>query len=254
MVSIRPIGPRSFSTPVPAGSTSSSAIPTSSAHPTPPFYHRSDDSAPRPAPPRCPCASLPLHRRTNAPASSRRRRSAADRNSRVPRTCRFQRRHHASHRTGTPRRVPSSASHQCARLPAHPSRRPDGHGPERGAAVSATRLTKTEGATVTSSNVHAAAAAPPRTTAGSGVPSRAAVVAIGAHPGAQLVAQVTSRKSGVMWDRAVDIGLFVYPITFTLRDVVHQVAGRSAARTLIVTCAGLTLFLPAYLGWTASVE
>src|SRR5690606_26344078 len=141
-------------------------------------------------------------------------------------------------RPRTPQRVPSSASHQCARLPAHPSRRHDGHGPERGAAVSATRLTKTEGATVTSSNVHAAAAAPPRTTAGSGVPSRIAVVAIGAYAGAQLVAQVTSLKIGVVWDRAVDMGTFVYPITFTLRDVVHKVAGWSVARTLIVTCAG----------------
>lgn len=120
--------------------------------------------------------------------------------------------------------------------------------------MSATRLTKTEGATATSSNVHAAAAAPPRTTAGSGVPSRIAVVAIGAYAGAQLVAQVTSLKIGVVWDRAVDMGTFVYPITFTLRDVVHKVAGRSAARTLIVTCAGLNLFLAAYLGWTASVE
>jgi len=36
--------------------------------------------------------------------------------------------------------------------------------------------------------------------------------------------------------------------------VVHKVAGRHAARTLILTCAGVNLFLAAYLGWTASVE
>ena len=84
--------------------------------------------------------------------------------------------------------------------------------------------------------------------------SRTAVVAIGAYAGAQVIAQVTSLKIGIVGGQAVDMGTFVYPITFTLRDVVHKVAGRRAARTLILTCAGVNLFLAAYLGWTASVE
>ncbi len=83
---------------------------------------------------------------------------------------------------------------------------------------------------------------------------RAAVVAIGAYAGAQVIAQVTSLKIGRVWGQGVDMGTFVYPLTFTLRDVVHKVAGRAAARTLIFTCAGVNLFLAAYLGWTASVE
>lgn len=83
---------------------------------------------------------------------------------------------------------------------------------------------------------------------------RAAIVAIGAYAGAQVIAQVTSLKIGIVGGQAVDMGTFVYPITFTLRDVVHKVAGRSAARTLIVTTAGVNLFLAAYLAWTASVE
>ncbi|WCO65830.1 queuosine precursor transporter [Iamia majanohamensis] len=100
-----------------------------------------------------------------------------------------------------------------------------------------------------------AAPAPDRTgTSAPVVVSRAAVIAIGAYAGAQVIAQVTSLKIGVVLGRGVDMGTFVYPITFTLRDVVHKVAGRSAARTLILTCAGVNLFLAAYLGWTASVE
>jgi len=83
---------------------------------------------------------------------------------------------------------------------------------------------------------------------------RVAVVAIAAYAGAQVIAQVTSLKIGVVGGRAVDMGTFVYPITFTLRDVVHKVVGRSATRVLILTCAGVNLFLAAYLGWTASVE
>ncbi|MBA3282532.1 MAG: queuosine precursor transporter [Acidimicrobiia bacterium] len=84
--------------------------------------------------------------------------------------------------------------------------------------------------------------------------SRGAVIAIAAYAGAQVIAQVTSLKIGVVADRAVDMGTFVYPITFTLRDVVHKVAGRAAARALIITCAVVNLFLAAYLQWTASVE
>lgn len=84
--------------------------------------------------------------------------------------------------------------------------------------------------------------------------SRVAVVAIGAYAGAQVIAQVTSLKIGRVWGESVDMGTFVYPITFTLRDVVHKVAGRRAARTLILTCAGVNVFLAAYLGWTANVE
>ena len=95
---------------------------------------------------------------------------------------------------------------------------------------------------------------PPAVATPSPVVPRVAIVAIGAYAGAQVIAQVTSLKIGVVWDQAVDMGTFVYPITFTLRDVVHKVVGRHAARTLILTCAAVNLFLAAYLGWTASVE
>ena len=50
------------------------------------------------------------------------------------------------------------------------------------------------------------------------------------------------------------MGTFVYPITFTLRDVVHKVLGRHLARTLIVATAGVNLFLAAYLLFTDQVE
>lgn len=83
--------------------------------------------------------------------------------------------------------------------------------------------------------------------------SRVAVVAVAAYVGAQLVADVTSLKIGVVAGRAVDMGTFVYPVTFTVRDVVHKVLGRSAARTLVVAAAGVNLAMAAYLTWTAGV-
>jgi queuosine precursor transporter len=83
---------------------------------------------------------------------------------------------------------------------------------------------------------------------------RIAVVAVAAYAGAQVVSDVASLKIGVVAGRAVDMGTFIYPITFTLRDMVHKVLGRTAARTLIVTCAGINLAMSAYLAWAASVD
>jgi hypothetical protein len=64
-------------------------------------------------------------------------------------------------------------------------------------------------------------------------------------------ADVTSLKIGTFADRAVDMGPFVYPITFTLRDVVHKALGKRAARTLIVTAALVNVFMALYLQWAA---
>ena len=83
--------------------------------------------------------------------------------------------------------------------------------------------------------------------------SRLAVAAVGAYVGAQVIADITSVKIGSTFGRAVDMGTFVYPITFTLRDVVHKALGRRAARTLIVTAAVVNLFMALYLQWAARV-
>jgi queuosine precursor transporter len=81
--------------------------------------------------------------------------------------------------------------------------------------------------------------------------TRVAVAAVGAYVGAQVIADVTSLKIGTFADRAVDMGTFIYPITFTLRDVVHKALGRRAARVLVLTAAGVNLFMAFYLQWAA---
>jgi len=83
--------------------------------------------------------------------------------------------------------------------------------------------------------------------------TKVAIIAVAAYAGAQVIADVSSLKIGVVAGRAVDMGTFIYPITFTLRDIVHKVLGRSAARTLIITCGGVNLFMGAYFAFTASV-
>ncbi len=81
--------------------------------------------------------------------------------------------------------------------------------------------------------------------------SRIAIAAVGAYVGAQVIADVTSLKIGDVAGQSVDMGTFVYPITFTLRDVVHKALGKRAARALILTAAAVNVFMAFYLQWAA---
>lgn len=81
--------------------------------------------------------------------------------------------------------------------------------------------------------------------------TRIGVAAVGAYVGAQVIADITSLKIGTFTGRAVDMGTFIYPITFTLRDVVHKALGKRAARTLVITAAVVNVVMALYLQWAA---
>lgn len=83
--------------------------------------------------------------------------------------------------------------------------------------------------------------------------SRLAVVVTAAYMGAQMIADIASLKIGVVLGLAVDMGTFIYPITFTLRDVVHKVMGKRNAQTLIVAAAAINLTMAVYLALAARV-
>jgi uncharacterized integral membrane protein (TIGR00697 family) len=76
---------------------------------------------------------------------------------------------------------------------------------------------------------------------------------VAAYIAAQMLADIASLKIGVVAGYAVDMGTFIYPVTFTLRDVVHKVLGRDNARLLIVLAAAINLLMALYLMWAASV-
>ncbi len=82
---------------------------------------------------------------------------------------------------------------------------------------------------------------------------RIAVIIVAAYAGAQMLADISSLKIAIIAGLAVDMGTFIYPITFTLRDMVHKVLGKRNAQTLIITAAVINVFMAAYLAWTASV-
>jgi len=80
-----------------------------------------------------------------------------------------------------------------------------------------------------------------------------AVIVVSAYIAAQMLADIASLKLGVVAGLTVDMGTFIYPITFTLRDVVHKVLGKRNTRILIITAGVVNLFMALYLMWSASV-
>lgn len=83
--------------------------------------------------------------------------------------------------------------------------------------------------------------------------SKAAVVVVAAYIAAQMMADIASLKIGVVAGLAVDMGTFVYPVTFTLRDLVHKTLGKRNAQVLIVAAAVVNLAMVLYLMWSAAV-
>ncbi len=82
---------------------------------------------------------------------------------------------------------------------------------------------------------------------------RSAVLVVSAYIAAQMLADIASLKIGVVAGLAVDMGTFIYPLTFTLRDLVHKVLGKRNAQTLVIAAGAINLFMALYLMWSASV-
>jgi hypothetical protein len=77
----------------------------------------------------------------------------------------------------------------------------------------------------------------------------AGILTIAAYIGAQMIADIGSLKIAWVAGFSVDGGTFVYPLTFTLRDMVHKLLGRKAARVLIVAAAGINLVMAGYFAF-----
>ncbi|MEZ5372772.1 MAG: queuosine precursor transporter [Microthrixaceae bacterium] len=73
----------------------------------------------------------------------------------------------------------------------------------------------------------------------------------GAYVASSLMANVMSVRILSLGGWAVDAGTLTYPLTFTLRDVVHKVGGTAVARTTVVATAGFNVLLAIGL-WAAA--
>ncbi len=79
----------------------------------------------------------------------------------------------------------------------------------------------------------------------------------GIYIAAQILSDIASLRIIDFAGYAVDAGTLIYPITFTVRDLIHKVAGKTAARTMIFLAALTNLFMAGFFlvvaRWPADV-
>jgi uncharacterized integral membrane protein (TIGR00697 family) len=82
---------------------------------------------------------------------------------------------------------------------------------------------------------------------------RALLIVGGAYVAAQMLADIASLRIISFAGYAVDAGTLIYPFTFTLRDLVHKIGDKAAARTLIAVAAVINLGMAAFFGLVGSL-
>lgn len=82
--------------------------------------------------------------------------------------------------------------------------------------------------------------------------SVSAIVIIACYIGAQMMADIGSLKIALVAGFSVDGGTFIYPFTFTLRDLVHKRLGKKATRVVVIMAAALNLVMALFF-WIVSI-
>jgi len=77
------------------------------------------------------------------------------------------------------------------------------------------------------------------------------IVVISIYIAAQLLSDIASLKITSIAGFSMDAGTFIYPLTFTIRDLVHKRLGKQVARKIIVLAAGINLFMALFFQFTA---
>jgi queuosine precursor transporter len=76
--------------------------------------------------------------------------------------------------------------------------------------------------------------------------TKVGVWVVAAYIAAQMLADIGSLKIAWVAGFSIDGGTFIYPFTFTLRDMVHKLLGRTAARTVVVAAAVINLVMAGF--------
>lgn len=72
------------------------------------------------------------------------------------------------------------------------------------------------------------------------------IVIIAMYTAAQMLADIGSLKIGIIAGFSIDGGTFIYPLTFTIRDMIHKKLGKRAARIIIISCALINLAMAGF--------
>lgn len=74
-----------------------------------------------------------------------------------------------------------------------------------------------------------------------------------AYIAAQVFADYGSLKIISLGGISLDGGIFLYPLTLTIRDMVHKVAGLAAVRVVIIVTALISIYISGYFGLLTSL-
>ncbi len=77
------------------------------------------------------------------------------------------------------------------------------------------------------------------------------ILLVASYLGLQIFSDIGSLKIIMIAGFSIDAGTFLYPFTFTLRDLIHKVMGKKAARLLIVVAAVINVFMALFF-WLVS--
>jgi uncharacterized integral membrane protein (TIGR00697 family) len=77
------------------------------------------------------------------------------------------------------------------------------------------------------------------------------IAVVGTYLASTMIANVASLRIVTFLGWSIDAGTLIYPLTFTLRDLIHKVAGTKAAKAAIFTGAFVNLLMATYFWWVA---
>jgi len=77
------------------------------------------------------------------------------------------------------------------------------------------------------------------------------IIVVAVYTGAQMLSDIMSLKIALVGGLTVDAGTFIYPFTFTIRDLIHKLLGKRAARVVIVSAGAINLIMAGALAFTA---
>ena len=69
----------------------------------------------------------------------------------------------------------------------------------------------------------------------------------------QVLSNISSTKIANVFSLAVDGGTFLYPLAFTLRDLIHKRLGKSTTQSLIIISAVINIFTPIFFFMVAKL-
>jgi uncharacterized integral membrane protein (TIGR00697 family) len=80
------------------------------------------------------------------------------------------------------------------------------------------------------------------------------IIVCAVYVSAQLLSNIASLQIVLFAGLSFDAGTFIYPITFTLRDLAHKVLGLKGVRVLIFTAVAINLFMSLFFWFVSTLQ